>query len=133
MEYATPDLRRIRIAALKNAYLAACLITGEILTTPEGEQVRAELMAVRDLRRQDGFTLGPAARAIRLGKPHGPAIAGQLVLVHAQPSDESKPHFAVSLAGTILVSWVFGGGIRLERSDRSAAEYALGGISPEFL
>lgn len=128
LHYSPPDRRRVRLAALKNAYLGACLVSGEILTTPEAEQVRAELMEARELRRRDPIVLGPAARAIRLARSQGPAVPGQVALVHATPSDETDPHFAVSLAGTLLVSWVFGGGIRLEPPGRDAVEYALGGI-----
>jgi len=128
LHYSPPDIRRVRIAALKSAYLAACLVTGEILTTPEADQVRAELLAARDQRRRDTPLLGPAAQAIRLARTHGPALPGQIALVHAQPSDDSDPHFAVSLAGTLLVSWVFGGGIRLAGRDGGSVDYALGGI-----
>jgi hypothetical protein len=128
LHYSPPDLRRVRIAALKSAYLGACLVTGEILTTPEADQVRAELLAARDLRRRDAMTLGPAARAIRIARSHGPASPGHVALVHAQPSNNSDPHFAISLAGTLLVSWVFGGGIRLPRRGGGSVEYPLGGI-----
>lgn len=128
LHYSPPDQRRVRIAALKSAYLGACLIAGEILMTPEAEQVRAELMAARELRRSDSVILGPAATSMRLARSQGPAAPGEIALVHSQPSDDTAPHFAVSLAGTLLVSWVFGGGIRLERPDGAGVEYALGSI-----
>ena len=77
LSYAPPDLRSVRLAVLKNAYLGACLIKGEIVTSPEADQTRAELMALRGLKRADPLPdLGPAARSIKFLKSNDPAVAG---------------------------------------------------------
>jgi hypothetical protein len=47
MTYSPPDRNRYRLAALRSAYLAACLLTGSIPETPEAKAIRAELIAAR--------------------------------------------------------------------------------------
>ena len=129
LSYAPPDTRRVRLAVLKNTYLGACLIKGEIITSPEAEQVRAELMALRGLKRADPLPdLGPAARSIKFSKSNGPAVAGQVSLVMMQSIDGADPWFGVSLAGTVLGSWVFGSEGLFVTSEGQHQRVAMGGI-----
>jgi hypothetical protein len=53
------DLTRYRIAALKHAYLAACLCVGAIPDTSSAERIRRDLIAARDTRP------GPRCRSAR--------------------------------------------------------------------
>lgn len=109
MAFTLPSPQRYRLAALKSAYLAACLLLRTIPDTPESVAVRAELMAVRDLRRRQRIEGGPTAAKLRLGRSQGPAVPGEVALVQTRPSDGSEPEIAISLARTLLVSWPIGG------------------------
>lgn len=109
MTFSLPSPQRYRLAALKSAYLAACLLLRTIPDTPEANAVRAELTGVRDLRRRQRIEGGPMATRLRLGRSQGPAVPGEVALVQTRPSDGSKPEIAISLARTLLVSWPVGG------------------------
>jgi hypothetical protein len=59
-----PDAAHLRIALLKNAYLAACLAVGEPLSSPDADTVRAELLAA--INDQGLLEVGPGSFASRL-------------------------------------------------------------------
>lgn len=49
MSFQRPDPHRYRLAALKSAYLGACLLLGEIPESPDADEIRTEILAARDL------------------------------------------------------------------------------------
>ncbi|WP_281154244.1 HNH endonuclease [Streptomyces sp. HYC2] len=109
MTYSPPDARRYRLAALKSAYLGACLLTKSIPETPEAIAIRAELMAVRDLPRRARPNSSALCDRLSITKSQGPAVPGEIALVRTNPSDGGASEFAISLSRTLMVSWPIGG------------------------
>ena len=62
INYRIPNPRVWRTAAMKHAYLGACLALGEIPDTAHARQVRADLVAVRDSKKCEPF---PGSRICR--------------------------------------------------------------------
>lgn len=100
------DMQRVRLAAMKHAYLAACLLLGGIPFTDEADRIREALVAARDASPRD--MLSDCAEADRLVlartgvAPQGPPLA--LMLEHVE---DGPGRHVLSLAGTIVVSWPF--------------------------
>ncbi|MFD4613393.1 HNH endonuclease [Streptomyces sp. NPDC058440] len=109
MTYSPPDIRRYRLAALKSAYLGACLLTKSIPETPEAIAIRAELMEVRDLPRRTRPKASALCDRLSITKSQGPAVLGEIALVKTNPPDGAAPEFAISLSRTLMVSWPIGG------------------------
>lgn len=107
--YSLPDSNRYRLAALKSAYLGACVLLRAIPMTPEADAVRAELMAARDLPRRSRPAIGEQPGRIRIGRSRGVASPGEILLVRTKPTDGSEPEYAISLADALLVTWPVGG------------------------
>jgi hypothetical protein len=61
------DLNAYRIAALKHAYLAACLWLGVIPQTPSAERIRTDLLAARNAARTDQLPDSNEAAKLRTG------------------------------------------------------------------
>jgi len=114
VNYRRPDRARYRLAALKSAYLGACLLLRSIPETPEAAGVRAELIAARDAPRRAQLEESEHCAALQLWRTHGPAAPGEIALVRIRPSDGSEPLIAISLARTLFMSWPVGGAIRHE-------------------
>ncbi|MFE3884554.1 HNH endonuclease [Streptomyces lydicus] len=108
MAYSPPDPRRYRLAALKSAYLGACLLLKSIPETPEAVAIRDELMSVRDLPRRQRPAISRLCAELSLAKSQGPAAPGEIALVRTRPADGSAPELAISLARTLLVAWPIG-------------------------
>jgi hypothetical protein len=113
MQVTVPDRARSRLAALKTAYLAACLLVKDIPVTPEAAAIRTELLAARDAPRDAPLTESAFCAGLTIWRSHGPSTPGEIALVQTRPSggaeDGSEPEFAISIAGTLLVSWPIGG------------------------
>lgn len=77
MQYRIPIPNVWRVAALKHAYLGACLSLGEIPDSPLAGQVRADLMAARDSGRGKPFPESRIAGGLRVARSYraaqGPA------------------------------------------------------------
>jgi hypothetical protein len=102
--YAPPDRNRYKIAALKQAYLAACLDRQEIPDTPSARVIRADLIAARDARSNRDVPVSDYALSMPLTRiyrqPHGPSLA----LVLLEGSDGAHEVW-IALAGTVFVPW----------------------------
>jgi hypothetical protein len=109
MRCSPPDQNRYRLAALKNAYLAACLMVRSIPETPEAKAVRAELTAARDLPRKQRPKISELCAGLKIRKSQGPAVPGEITLVQIRPAHGRAPEIAVCLARTLLVTWPVGG------------------------
>ena len=109
LSFSLPDKHRCQLAALKNAYLAACLLLRKIPDTPQADAVRDELMNVRDAPRRHQPVTGKQFAGILVGRSHGPAVPGEVALVEVHPSSGKAPQIAISLARTLLVGWPLGG------------------------
>lgn len=104
-EFAPPDRRKVRLAALKSSYLAVCLEQRRIPMTATAEAVRAELIAARDAPDRHAIPEGPRAQALNLwrsfGPPQGPSVA------LARPVGSATPS-GVGVAGTDVIVWLAG-------------------------
>ena len=109
MEYSRPDPHRWQLAALKNAYLGACLLIGEIPETPEADAIRAELIRVRDSPPRQRPEKSDLCAGLLIARTAGPAVPGEIALAVIQESATDPPMYAVSLARTLMVSWPIGG------------------------
>lgn len=132
VSYDEHDMARVKLAVLKSAYLGACVLMKQILVGPEADQVRRELMAVRDLRRKDRLPPpGPAARSIVFARSDEPTD-DKVLLVLVAPGNGLEPYFAVSLRGAVVTSWVFGGALqRVEAGVAVGEAMQLGSFKAE--
>jgi len=128
MRCSPPDEHRCRLAALKGAYLAACLLLRSIPETPEAKAVRAELTAVRDLPRKRCPKISELCAGLKIRKSQGPAVPGEIALVQVRPSDGRAPEIAVCLARTLLVTWPVGGYlVGVDAKGKPTSAHALSG------
>lgn len=105
IECRVPNPRVWRMAALKHAYLAACLALGEVPDTDHAAAVRAVLVATRDRERGQLPPETGLSKGLRLARSHQPA-QGPTVLLVALVDAEGRPtDYGVSFAGTLFVSW----------------------------
>jgi hypothetical protein len=126
MTFTEPDRARYRLAALKSAYLAVCLLLRSIPQTPQAAAIRAELLAERDAPRGHRVSASPVRDSLEIWRSHGPAMPGEIALVRARPADTATPVIALSLARTLLVTWPIGGYLVTADSDGTpTATYPL--------
>ncbi len=110
------DPRRYKLALLKHAYLAACLLLGHVPDTVDAAEIRADLLAARDAPSRQRPPLSRRAEQLVVRRSQQAPAGPPLALVRSRPKDPSIPQETlISLAGTLFVSWPF---------DKSPAEYA---------
>jgi len=105
-----PDPRedRWRIAALKHAYLAACINLGHIPDSQSANEARHDLLVARDFARHTRLPHSAIASSLVVGRAFE-RYEGipPLALVAAQVGDDPSIQLLISLAGKIVVSWPF--------------------------
>jgi hypothetical protein len=103
---APPDPGKYRLAALKHAYIAACLDRREIPDSATGRQIRHDLLRARDSRRDAPFPTSEYADSLPLmrsyAQPSGPPLALCLADI-ARP--RQRPEIWILLGGTVCVPW----------------------------
>jgi hypothetical protein len=108
VECAFWSARLYRIAALKHAYLAACLHLGFVPGTPSAHRIRSDLLRAREaLSRADVPSSDPAARLEMhrsYAAPQGPPLG---LVQNVNEEGEAYGDVMISLAGVVLVSWPF--------------------------
>jgi HNH endonuclease len=110
LHFRVPDPQRYRLAVLKHAYLAACLYLGYVPAMPEADEIRAELVAVRDAPRRSRPPTSEYAQRLRIYRSYQPPQGPPLAIVATQPDKpDEDPEYLISLAGTLFVSWPFAG------------------------
>ena len=77
LEFTPPDPRRYKLAAMKQAYLAACLDLASIPGTPCAERIRSDLLAARDA----------PSRLVTSASDY--ALSMPLMRTHEQPQEPS--------------------------------------------
>jgi hypothetical protein len=103
-----PDMTRVRLAALKHAYLAACLALGKIPAGPTADLMRGVLTFVRDF---DGREKLPAnvvkyAEQVELARTYLPPSTTPVVVMVRDPVPDSGLVEAwICLAGVLMVRW----------------------------
>lgn len=100
-----PTQRAVRFAAMKHAYLAACLWMGGIPGGDAADQIRGALINVRDQRHMRSLVLPecPPVDGLLVGRvSQNRTPGGRLTLMR---SAEEPHQWLLSLAGSIIVSW----------------------------
>jgi len=97
------DKVAVRLAALKSAYLAACLLFEGIPVSAKAEEARALLVAARDSTVRSELPRGRMLDELKIGRSFAPAN-GRIELVVPTGSDDLVD-LTVSLMGTLSVSW----------------------------
>jgi hypothetical protein len=96
--------KAFRLAALKTAYVAACLIMKEVPRTERAAAIRAELMAARDRDRGEDYELSALAQSIQVSRTAADPVPGEIALVEMTEADGST-FFAVSFNRVFAVDW----------------------------
>ena len=103
-EFRLPDENRYRIAALKQVYLAACLLKRSIPMTRGAEAVRAELLSARDASDIQSVPIGEIAAGLQLGRAADRAKETPALTTCVVNNRGSTWH-GVLLGGAVAVSW----------------------------
>lgn len=107
MHWREPEPSRYRTAALKHAYLAACLHLQTIPSGDDAEAVRSALLQARDADRRGALAMSKAAERIRILRStvgrQGPPLA--LVTTAERGEVPAIDEVYISLAGALFVSW----------------------------
>lgn len=124
IHYSIPNPRVWRVAALKHAYLAACLALGEVPNTEHAAYVRGVLLTTRDTDRGQLPPETGLSKGLRVAQSHQPA-QGPTILLVALIDDDGQPlDYGFSFAGTLFVSWPLDAELFWEAARR------LGGAKP---
>lgn len=105
IHYRIPNPRVWRVAALKHAYLAACLALGEIPNTDHAAALRGVLVMTRDSKRGQLPPENTLAKTIRIAQSNQPAQGPTVLLVALVDSENEIVDYGLSFAGTLFVSW----------------------------
>jgi len=108
LNFRRPDPGRFKIAALKHAYLAACLYLGYVPDSPDADEIRADLIAALNTPRRLPPPRSQHAERLALYRSEQPPLGPPLAIVATRPEDpDEQPQYLISLAGTLYVSWPF--------------------------
>jgi hypothetical protein len=101
-----PDPRLYHIAALKQAYLAACLQLRAIPETGSAEAIRRDLIAARDAPNRGSVSASAIADAMTVARSfERPDVPPMTMCTFKGESIPEAP--GILLAGALLVSWPF--------------------------
>ncbi|WP_226531843.1 HNH endonuclease [Microbacterium paraoxydans] len=104
MSYEVVDTTRSHIAAVKTAYLASCVALRAIPQTPRADALRAELLAARDMPRDQRAELGDVARSIKVARSAHEPNPGEIVLMAAADEQPESP-MVISFNRVFAVDW----------------------------
>jgi hypothetical protein len=108
LHYRRPDPRRYRLAALKHAYLAACLYLGYVPDIPDAEAIRADLLSARDSPKRSHPPASEHADRLAIYRSHAAPKGPSLAIVATRPDETAaRREYLISLAGVMFVSWPF--------------------------
>jgi hypothetical protein len=106
VEFREPDMARVRLAALKHAYLAACLAMGTIPQSPTADEIRNDLCRARDVRAREPMPPSTVAAGLELGRTYAPPRGPSIAVMTPDPLPHEGPLNAwISLAGVVMVRW----------------------------
>lgn len=100
ISYRAADMNATRIAATKSAYIAACLIVGEVPRAPLATEIRTELAAAVDRARSAPYKLSPRMEAIRIGRAGVPPTPGEIALL-----EDAHGNHAIGFNRVFAVDW----------------------------
>lgn len=105
MEYHVPDHAVWSLAALKHAYLGACLLLQRVPDSPLAQQVRNDLVAVRDAAARQALPGSAIAKSLRTARSMKRASGPTVSLVALVLPDGTIADAGLSFAGTLFISW----------------------------
>lgn len=120
MTYPEADTARMHVAAVKSAYLAACVALRAVPNSLRGEALRAELLAMRDLPRSHRLELSPLMESIRVARSAAEPSPGEVVLMAGLTADERSVRFVISFNMVFAVDWPLEPITGLHATERSA-------------
>lgn len=126
IHYRIPNPRVWRVAALKHAYLAACLALGDIPDTEHAAYIRGVLVATRDGKRGDLPPETGLSTGLRLSRSHQPAQGPTILLVALVDAHGTPVDYGFSFAGTLFVSWPLDAHLFEQAARRFAATDSTG-------
>ena len=103
--YPEADTARTHIAAVKTAYLAACVAMRAMPSSPRAEALRAELLAARDAPRSQRLELSPLMKSIRVARSVAEPAPGEIVLMVERGTERTSPRFVLSFNRVFAVDW----------------------------
>lgn len=104
MSYEVVDTTRSHISAVKTAYLASCVALRAIPQTPRADALRAELLAARDMPRDQRAELGDVARSIKVARSAHKPNPGEIVLM-AAADEQPESAMVISFNRVFAVDW----------------------------
>jgi hypothetical protein len=104
LQFTPPDPNRYKLAALKHAYLAACLDLRAIPKTPSADLIRHDLRAARDATSRAGVPVSEYALSMPLMRTHEQPGRPSITLGIVRRPD-GLAEIWIALAGTIAVPW----------------------------
>ena len=103
LEFRRPEKSRAKVAALKHAYLAACLALGQIPEGPHADKIRDLLVATRDLDRDAELPSSQIVEDTAIWRTHTAPSGPSLALM--APEGDGAAELWISLAGVVGVRW----------------------------
>jgi hypothetical protein len=104
LQFVPPNPRLYKLAALKHAYLAACLDLRAIPQTPCADLIRRDLLAARDAKSRSSILSSDYANAMPLMRSHEHPQGPPIVLAVLERSPGVGEYWFI-LAGSIAVPW----------------------------
>lgn len=120
MHFRIPITKAWRMAALKHAYLGACLALGEIPDSPMAQRVRADLVAARDSKGAEHIPESRIAGGLRVARSYRAAQGPTVVLAALLDDEGVMQDGGLSFAGTLFVSWPLEAGLFWKAAQRLA-------------
>jgi hypothetical protein len=103
LEFRQRDMSRVKVAALKHAYLAACIALGRIPAGVQADNIRQLLMCARDVDRDAELPSNQILDDMEIwrthAKPSGPSLA---LMAHER---DGATELWISLAGVAGIRW----------------------------
>jgi hypothetical protein len=101
------DLRRVRLAGLKNAYLAACLLLGRIPESDAADAIRSALITIRESAPKAPLPVCAAAETLQLARsflaPEGEPVT--LATTSTSAGSGPPPPYWISFRHVFAASW----------------------------
>lgn len=104
LSYPEVDLNRVHVAMVKSAYLAACIVVGEVPRLPRSQAIREELVLLRDIPRHDRLVLSETMRSIRYARSAAEPVTAQIRLM-AMPTGTTLMKYVISFNQVFAVDW----------------------------
>jgi hypothetical protein len=102
MHYSELNTARVHVAAVKSAYLAACVALREVPRTPRSEELRLALVAARDSPRDARIDATDLMKSIRIGRLSGEPLPGEIRLMATRPD---AGRVVISFNRVVAIDW----------------------------